>query len=163
MPIYEYNCRGCRQRASIFFRSFSATETNPACPHCGERRLERRVSRVWSRRSSGEDDGFPQPTFEDDGVPFYGPNPYDDPYGFGDDPSFDGEYGDSGDDSGTGEDLAAMAREARAMAQMMGEPLDAEFDEALRHVERGADPDEVFGELDAAESKRETPTTDGDP
>ncbi|HYI14500.1 MAG TPA: hypothetical protein VEX37_03845, partial [Thermomicrobiales bacterium] len=69
-----------------------------------------------------------------------------------------GEFG-AGDGSGEGgeEDVAAMAREARAMAQMMGQPLDESFDTALRHVEQGADPDEVFGELDAAESAQEPP------
>jgi len=115
------------------------------------------MSRVWSRRSPS-DDTFPEPTFEDGGVPFYGPDPFADP--------FDGEgrYGDGfgagGDGDGSGEDVAAMAREARAMAQMTGEPLDAKFDTALRHVEQGADPDDVFGELDATESVQEPATTD---
>jgi hypothetical protein len=48
------------------------------------------------------------------------------------------------------DDPAAFAREAREMAAMMGEPLDADLDQALRHIEQGADPDEVFGEIDAA-------------
>ena len=48
------------------------------------------------------------------------------------------------------------------MAQMMGEPLDESFDRALRHVERGADPDDVFGELDAAENTHES-SAEGDP
>ena len=90
------------------------------------------------------------------GVPFYGADPYADPH------SDDSEmWGGNGDPSDA--DIAAMAREARAMAQMMGEPLDAAFDEALRHVEGGADPDEVFGELDARESHRETPASDAEP
>jgi hypothetical protein len=33
---------------------------------------------------------------------------------------------------------------------MMGEPLDQDFDDALRHIESGADPEDVFGEMDAA-------------
>jgi hypothetical protein len=43
------------------------------------------------------------------------------------------------------------------MATMMGEPLDAEFDTALRHIEQGADPDDVFGELDATEATNDAP------
>lgn len=56
---------------------------------------------------------------------------------------------DGSDSDGDDEDVAALAREARAMSSMMGEPLDADLDEALYHVERGADPDDVFGEMDA--------------
>ena len=155
MPIYEYRCAGCGRKASIFFRSISVVEANPECPHCGEQRLERRMSRVWSHRSSS-DDAFAEPVYEEQGVPFYGADPFADPYGF-DEPALSGD-----DDESAGEDIAAMAREARAMAQMMGEPLDESFDRALRHVEQGADPDEVFGELDAAESAQEPPV-DGDP
>jgi hypothetical protein len=116
------------------------------------------MSRVWSHRSSNAGDDLPQPTFEEDGIPFYGPDPYADPYG-----DMDAGYESDGSEP-TADDIAAMAREARAMAQMMGEPLDAEFDTALRHVEQGADPDDVFGELDAFESAKEPPaTTDAEP
>jgi putative FmdB family regulatory protein len=151
MPIYEYRCAGCGRKASLFFRSIAAAEPNPACPNCAERRLERTVSRVWAHRSSQSVGAYPEPTFEDDGIPFYGPDP------FSASSVDDGSLGEGFDDSGSGigEDSAAMAREARMMAQMMGEPLDAEFDAALRHVERGADPDEVFGELDEAERSRD--------
>jgi putative FmdB family regulatory protein len=152
MPIYEYRCAACGRKASIFFRSLSVVEENPECPHCGEQRLERRMSRVWSHRSAS-DDAFAEPVYEEQGVPFYGADPFSDPYGY-DEAAMTGD-----DDEAAGEeDIAAMAREARAMAQMMGEPLDESFDTALRHVEQGADPDEVFGELDAAESRQEPPS-----
>lgn len=95
---------------------------------------------------------------ERDGVPFYGPDPFNDPYGG----AIDDEFG-SWSGEGSDEDVAAVAREARAMAQMMGEPLDADFDSALRHVEAGADPDDVFGELDVLESARERSPVDDDP
>jgi len=111
------------------------------------------MSRVWSHRSR-ESDVFSEPVYEDDGVPFYGADPFSDPYG---------SEGDLVDDFGTGDDgdIAAVAREARLMAQMSGEPLDAEFDAALRHIEGGADPDDVFGELDATEALQDpTPLAD---
>lgn len=54
---------------------------------------------------------------------------------------------DYGADTADG-DVASFAREALAMSSMMGEPLDADLDTALRHIERGADPDDVLGELD---------------
>ena len=113
------------------------------------------MSRVWSRRGSGDDGGIVQPTYEEDGVPFYGPDPYADPYGMDD--SWDSA--DSGEDAGN-EDIAALAREARSMAQMMGEPLDPAFDSALRHIEQGADPDDVFGEMDAGEPEQKPSPVD---
>ena len=151
MPIYEYRCAGCGRKASIFFRSIASADADPACPHCGEHRLTRLVSRVWSRRSSS-DDAFTEPTFDDGDVPFYGADPFAESFEVGDDAR--GIDGSLGEDN-SGEDVATMAREARMMAQMMGEPLDAGFDAALRHVEQGADPDDVFGELDAVDKVQE--------
>lgn len=46
MPIYEYRCADCRNRQSIFFRSFAAVEASPACPSCGGRHLSRLISRT---------------------------------------------------------------------------------------------------------------------
>jgi putative FmdB family regulatory protein len=51
MPIYEYRCRDCRRRVSLFYRSFSALEKEPACPRCGGKRLTRLISRVAVVRS----------------------------------------------------------------------------------------------------------------
>ncbi len=46
MPIYEYRCADCQKRQSIFFRSFSLVEAQPACPGCGGHRLTRLISRT---------------------------------------------------------------------------------------------------------------------
>jgi putative FmdB family regulatory protein len=52
MPIYEYYCRDCRKRVSLFFRTITAAaETKPVCPHCGGDHLHRLVSRVAVLRS----------------------------------------------------------------------------------------------------------------
>ncbi len=52
MPIYEYRCRKCRRRVSIFLRSFSDAETaKPKCTYCGHEELERLVSRVAQIKS----------------------------------------------------------------------------------------------------------------
>lgn len=69
---------------------------------------------------------------------------------------------DADEDSvgGDDEDVVALARQAREMAAMMGEPLDAEFDRALQHIEGGADVDDVFGELDAREQHTERQMSD---
>jgi len=47
MPIYEYRCRECHRRVSVFLRSFSDIETaNLKCTYCGHDELDRLVSRV---------------------------------------------------------------------------------------------------------------------
>jgi putative FmdB family regulatory protein len=51
MPIYEYRCHDCRRRVSVFFRSFSEIEDEPACPRCGGTNLVRLISRVAVVRS----------------------------------------------------------------------------------------------------------------
>jgi putative FmdB family regulatory protein len=51
MPIYEYRCRDCRRRVSIFFRSFSDIKKDPVCPRCGGTHLTRKISRVSVVRS----------------------------------------------------------------------------------------------------------------
>ena len=52
MPIYEYVCRDCRRRVSLFWRSFSQVDEGAAvCTHCGSRHLTRLVSRVAVLRS----------------------------------------------------------------------------------------------------------------
>jgi putative FmdB family regulatory protein len=143
MPIYEYACAGCRQTVSIFFRSISAVADHPVCPRCGSTNLRRAMSRVWvhSARSSSDPSHYTEPSFEESGVPFYGG---DDSY-LSD--SEDSDFSGAADD----DDVISAAREARAMSHMMGEPLDHEFDTALRHIEQGADPDDVFGEMDQRE------------
>ena len=50
MPIYEYGCRDCRRRTSIFVRTFSEAES-PTCEHCGGSNLVRLISRVSLIRS----------------------------------------------------------------------------------------------------------------
>jgi putative FmdB family regulatory protein len=51
MPIYEYRCHDCWRRVSVFFRSFSEIEDEPACPRCGGTNLVRLISRVAVVRS----------------------------------------------------------------------------------------------------------------
>ena len=47
MPIYEYRCRKCHRRVTIFLRSFSKVETaKPQCTYCGHDELERLISCV---------------------------------------------------------------------------------------------------------------------
>jgi len=52
VPIYEYRCRDCKHRVSIFWRTFSeAEEGAPVCTYCGGTNLTRLISRVRLVRS----------------------------------------------------------------------------------------------------------------
>lgn len=54
MPIYQYDCSGCRRRVDVFFRSIKAVVEHPACPECGSTQMKRAVSRVARVRSDAE-------------------------------------------------------------------------------------------------------------
>ncbi len=51
MPIYEYHCKSCGKRTSVFLRSIT-TVPDPTCEHCGGRSLDRLISRVAVLHSS---------------------------------------------------------------------------------------------------------------
>ena len=50
MPIYEYECQGCRRRVSLLVRSLSSSEA-PRCPRCGSEALHRLMSRFATIKS----------------------------------------------------------------------------------------------------------------
>jgi putative FmdB family regulatory protein len=52
MPIYEYQCAECGQKARKLWRSFAAVDdASLECPRCGAHRFQRLVSRVAFVRS----------------------------------------------------------------------------------------------------------------
>ena len=53
MPIYQYDCGGCRRSVEIFFRS-AARAADARCPECGSADLQRRISKVARVRRAGE-------------------------------------------------------------------------------------------------------------
>jgi len=46
MPIYEYGCKDCRRKNSVFLRSYSSESKLPVCEYCGGSNLVRLFSRV---------------------------------------------------------------------------------------------------------------------
>ncbi len=47
MPIYEYRCTNCGQKARKLWRAFSAVdEASLQCPRCGAHQFQRLISRV---------------------------------------------------------------------------------------------------------------------
>jgi len=52
VPIYEYVCRQCGRRLSVWWRSVAQVErSRPQCPHCQSTDLRRLVSRAAFVRS----------------------------------------------------------------------------------------------------------------
>ena len=50
MPIYEYECQGCRRRVSVLVRSLSG-HTAPRCSRCGSADMSRLMSRFATVKS----------------------------------------------------------------------------------------------------------------
>jgi len=131
MPIYEYDCGGCKRRVNLFFPSFSAVEARTAagenrCPRCGSADLTRKMSRVRSIRAAS--------------------------VGVTDDDHLGDELGGMGAglDDIDEDDPRAVARWARQMKETMGDEMDMgpEFDRALARIESGEDPEKVMDDLD---------------
>ena len=53
MPIYEYDCHGCRRRVSLLIMRPSAAPA-PECPRCGSTTLTRLMSRFSTVKSEDE-------------------------------------------------------------------------------------------------------------
>ena len=102
MPIYEYECQGCRRRVSLLVRSL-AGYTSPRCPRCGSAELSRLMSRFAMVKS------------EDARLESLG------------DPS---QYGDL-DENDPKSVARFMKRMGQEMGEDLGDDLDAAMDEAM--------------------------------
>ncbi|MEX2224195.1 MAG: zinc ribbon domain-containing protein [Candidatus Rokuibacteriota bacterium] len=102
MPIYEYECQGCRRRVSLLIRTLSAAEA-PRCPRCGSAALSRLMSRFATVKS------------EDARL-----DSLSDPASFGD--------LDENDPRSVAQFVKKMGHE---MGEDLGEDLDAAMDEAM--------------------------------
>ena len=112
MPIYEYRCRDCGARSSVFFRSISVAENaTPACEGCSSAALDRLISRTVVKKGvAGRIDEF----------------------------NVGGALNDL-DRSGM-MDSGSFARWARKMSDEMGDEMGAKFRDLAEKAEAGADP-----------------------
>lgn len=134
MPIYEYRCRACGRKTNIFVRS-AAMSPELLCSHCGSRQLDKLMSRVSLRRGRPRDDLQVGGDLDEGGAKWRSQMPG----------SFDPLSAESVEDDADPRQLAGWVRQ---MSQQLGQPLEPELDRALGDVERGADPDEAFDQLD---------------
>ena len=50
MPIYEYHCKSCDKKVSLFMK-ISAYDPSPTCPNCGKHELSRIFTSVAIRNA----------------------------------------------------------------------------------------------------------------
>jgi len=141
MPIYEYLCPRCN-RVYSFLTQSATTHKDPVCPKCGATELEKIVSRFAFVRGGSGTRGGPG------GVPEAGPGGPSGDDAF-DDPRVEREMmrlmtEAEGMDEG---DPRQLGRLMRRMAELTGEPLEDEMQEAVRRLEAGEDPDKVEEDL----------------
>ena len=110
MPIYEYECQGCRRRVSLLVRSLSAG-SSPRCPRCGSAELSRLMSRFATIKS------------EDARLESLA------------DPA---QYGDL-DENDPQSVARFMKRMGHEMGEDLGDDLDAAMDEAMAEGDDGGD------------------------
>jgi putative FmdB family regulatory protein len=112
VPIYEYECQGCRRRVSLLIRTLHAAEA-PRCPRCGSPELSRLMSRFATVKS------------EDARL-----DSLSDPSSFGD--------LDENDPRSVAQFVKKMGSE---MGEDLGPDLDAAMDEAMAEGDAGGDED----------------------
>ena len=123
LPVYEYRCGSCQRRSTRLFKTLAAVAI-PDCPYCGQRALERLISRPTLLRGNavGRDDHFAGP---DEGMAEAIPDM----------------------ESGNPRSLARMTRQ---MSEEMGEDIPGEYEGVLRRMEAGEMPADE--EIDAIEA-----------
>jgi len=102
VPIYEYECQGCRRRVSLLVRSLTG-QSSPRCPRCGGADLSRLMSRFSTVKSEDARlDSLADPS----------------------------SYGDL-DENDPRSVARYMKRMGQEMGEDLGEDLDAAMDEAM--------------------------------
>ncbi len=108
MPIYEYECHGCRRRVSLLVLSPS-TAAPPTCPRCGSSRLSRLMSRFATIKSEDARlDSLADPS----------------------------QYGDL-DENDPRSVARFMKRMGQEMGEDMGDDVEAAMEEAMAEGEEG--------------------------
>lgn len=136
MPVYEFYCADCHTIFNFLARRVNTT-ASPACPRCGRPGLDRRVSRFAITRN--------RPDEPLDGMPDL------------DDEQLERAMRSlAGDMEGLNEDdPRQVARFMRKLQEATGMNLGPAFDEAMRRLEAGEDPEaleEEMGDLFDAEN-----------
>jgi putative FmdB family regulatory protein len=132
MPIYEFYCKPCHTIYSFFARSTSQN-AEPKCPKCGQKKLERKMSRFAI--STGRKDDSDQAG--------------DDPFAGVDESKMEQAMMQmEGDFENIDENNPQqMAQMMKKMFDVVGVEPNGPMLEAMRRMEAGEDPDRVDEEM----------------
>ena len=129
MPVYEFYCSDCHTIFNFLSRRIN-TDRRPACPRCAKPDLERQVSRFAFSRGRAQ-----EPVA--DGMP-----------GLDEKQLERAMMTLAGEMEGIDEsDPRQMARFMRKFSDTTGMQLGDEFEEAMRRLESGEDPERIEEEM----------------
>ena len=134
MPIYEFYCPDNHTIYQFYAKTIAQGQTIPKCPDNPKFRLKKMVS-GFAITSGGTKEEPPKKDA-----------PSDDPM---DDPKMDAALGamEKEFSSIDENDPKAMGRMMRRMSELTGEKIEGEFEEVVRKLEEGADPDSLEDQL----------------
>lgn len=136
MPIYEFACPKCRKIYSFLSKRVNPSHS-PTCPKCGNKKLEKQLSRFAMTRGLKESAGSPEGGGSEPGPDF-------------DDPRVAAAMNE------LERDMEHMdENNPKHMAHMMKKMKDVmppgsmpkEMDEAIKRLEAGEDPEKVEAEM----------------
>ena len=134
MPIYEFYCAENNTIYQFYAKTVAQGQTIPKCPDNPKFRLRKMVSAVAI--TSGGTKEEPKETKP----------AADDPM---DNPKMDAAMGEMEKEFSTMDenDPKAMGRMMRKMSELTGEKMEGQFEEVVRKLEEGADPDSLEDQL----------------
>ena len=135
MPIYEYYCPDNHTIYQFYAKTVAQGQTTPKCPDNPKFRLRKLVS-AFAITSGGAKDESARNPAEPAGV-----SP--------EDARMDAAMGEMEKEfeSLDENDPKAMARMMRRMSELTGEKMEGQFEEVVRKLEEGADPDSLEDQL----------------
>ncbi len=130
MPIYEFYCRKCNTIYNFFSRSVN-TDKIPSCPRCKNIRLSRQMS-VFAAITGGKKE-----------------EPANDPLGGLDESKMEKAMMQLATEAErlNEDDPRAAAKLMRKLSETTGMKLGEGFQEALKRMEAGEDPDKIDEEM----------------
>ena len=128
MPVYEFYCIDCHTIFNFLSRRVN-TDRRPTCPRCGRPDLERQVSHFAISKGRSEEPAEEMPDLDEEKLE-------------------KAMMGLAGEMEGMDEnDPRAMAKLMRRLQDATGMNLGTGFEEALRRLEAGEDPEKVEEEM----------------
>lgn len=148
MPIYEYYCPDNHTIYQFYAKTVAQGQTTPKCPDNPKFRLKKLVSGFAITRggSSREEAGEAQPEA--------GADPVEDARMEAAMGAMEREFAHVDEN-----DPKAMARMMRRMSEVTGEKIEGQFEEVVRKLEEGTDPDALEEQLGGGEAHEDS----GDP